>query len=310
MTLTVLTAVIAAAIGVVIAAKRMFISDHDAAVLISIAVTAAVVGTGCALAVGLRVMRQLQDQADAVSRQEADLAIEASRRQLVAWMSHDIRSPLAGIRAMAEAIEDGVVEHPATVSQYNRAISQETVRLNEMLDDLLTLSRMQDRELSLNKERVTLSDIVAQAMPSAAPLARSRQVQLVGDGPELAVDVDARQVTRVVSNLLSNAIRHTREGSTVLVDGGHDGDQVYLAIEDECGGIAEHDLPHVFDVAFRGSAARTPSLDGGGAGLGLAIAHGILAAHGGCIDVRNVGGGCRFTVRFPQPVVARVPAST
>ena len=109
--------------------------------------------------------------------------------------------------------------------------------------------------------------------------------------------VDVREVTRVMSNLLANAIRHTCDGGAVRILGGTTGADAYFAVEDECGGIAADDLPRVFDVAFRGTAARTPGADEG-AGLGLAIARGIVDAHGGTIDVRNIGAGCRFTVRF------------
>lgn len=311
MTLTALTAVLAAVCGVVISAEQMFISGHDVELLASIAATAAVVGSALALAVGLQVASRFQQHAVEAAQQESALAVEASRRELVAWMSHDLRSPLVAIRAMIEAIDDGVVDDPATVYDYHRAIRSESLRLNDMVDDLFTLARMHDGRLSLNKQRVTLADIVAQAIPVAAPLAEARGISLRGDGPEIPIDIDVSQMSRVMGNLLSNAIRHTPEGTSIIIDGGRDGQDVYVAVEDECGGIPSPDLARVFDVAFRGSVARTPSHDGG-AGLGLAIARGIVDAHGGDIDVRNIGTGCRFTVRFPilPETAADQPAPT
>lgn len=298
MTATVLTAVVAATTGVFVAADRMFISSHDAAVLASIVATAAVIGTVCALAVGSRVARLIEQHAREANDRERERTLEASRRELVAWMSHDLRSPLAGIRAMAEALEDGVVTDPPTMAKYHRGIRDEANRLAGMVDDLFELSRMHSGGLVLRRERVTLADIVAQAVPIAAPLAAERQIRLVGDAPDVGVAVDVREVTRVLTNLLSNAIRHTDDGGAVRILGGSSGAHAYFAVEDECGGIPEDDLFRVFEVGFRGTPARTPALDEG-AGLGLAIAQGIVEAHGGRIEVRNVEGGCRFTVRFP-----------
>lgn len=307
MTATVLVAVTAAAAGVIVAADRMFISSHDAAVLVAIVATAAVIGTGCALAVGRRVARIVESHAKAAADLERERALEASRRELVAWMSHDLRSPLAGIRAMAEALEDGVVADPLDVAGYHRGIRHEADRLAGMVDDLFELSRVHSGRLTLRPQRVTLADIVAQAVPTAAPLAAARGIRLVGDAPDVAVRVDVREVTRVMSNLLTNAIRHTRTGGAVRILGGATGPDAYFAVEDECGGIPDDDLPRLFEVAFRGTVARTPGADEG-AGLGLAIARGIVDAHGGSIDVRNLDRGCRFTVRLPADPSAPVPS--
>jgi signal transduction histidine kinase len=124
-----------------------------------------------------------------------------------------------------------------------------------------------------------------------------RSAGLDADGP--LVDVDPYALTRVVGNLLGNAIRHTPHDGTVGVDAGYDDDFVYVSVTDECGGIADDDIDRVFEVAFRGTQARTPLPDGG-AGLGLAIARGIVDAHKGRIGAQNVGPGCRFTIALPR----------
>ena len=309
MTATVLAAVASAVIGILVAANRMFISTHDAGVLAAIVATAAAVGTLCALAVGRRVARIVEQHARAATDRERERVLEVSRRELVAWMSHDLRSPLAGIRAMAEALEDGVVADRPTVAAYHRAIRVESDRLASMVEDLFDLSRVHSGRLVLRRQRVTLADIVAQAVPVAAPLAIARDLRLVGDAPDVAVDVDVREVTRVLVNLLTNAIRHTPDGGAVRILGGTTGMQAYLAVEDECGGIPESDLPRVFDVAFRGTPARTPATDEG-AGLGLAIARGIVDAHGGSVEACNIQGGCRFTVQFSVERPAQAPLRT
>ena len=309
MTATVLAAVASAVIGIFVAADRMFISTHDAGVLAAIVATAAAVGTLCALAVGRRVARVVEQHARGAADRERERVLEASRRELVAWMSHDLRSPLAGIRAMAEALEDGVVADRPTVAAYHRAIRDESDRLASMVEDLFELSRVHSGRLVLRRQRVTLADIVAQAVPAAAPLSIVRGIRLVGDAPDVTVDVDVREVTRVLVNLLANAIRHTPDRGAVRILGGTTGTEAYLAVEDECGGIPDTDLPRVFEVAFRGTPARTPAADEG-AGLGLAIARGIVDAHGGSIDTCNIAGGCRFTVRLPVGHPDRVPLLT
>jgi signal transduction histidine kinase len=298
MTATVLAAVASAVIGIFVAVDRMFISTHDAKVLAAIVATAAAVGTACALAVGRRVARIVEQHGRAAADLARERALEASRRELVAWMSHDLRTPLAGIRAMAEALEDGVVADGPTVAAYYRAIRDESDRLASMVDDLFELSRVHSGRLLLRRERVALADIVAQAVPAAAPLSSARDIRLVGDAPDVTVDVDVREVTRALVNLLMNAVRHTPDGGVVHILGGTAGAKAYVAVEDECGGIPDADLPRVFDVGFRGTPARTPAADEG-AGLGLAIARGIVDAHGGRIDACNIQGGCRFTVCFP-----------
>lgn len=231
---------------------------------------------------------------------DREQALESSRRELVAWVSHDLRTPLAGLRAMAEALEDGVVEDPQTVARYHRQIQTETDRLTGLVDDLFELSRIHAGSLQLSLEQVALADLVSDALASADPVARAKGVRLQGRAPEgLPVRVDAPELGRALRNLLANAIRHTPCDGSVEVVAAAEGDSVYVAVSDSCGGIADADLPRVFDVAFRGTPARTPEPDGG-AGLGLAISRGIVEAHHGAIDVANSGTGCRFVVRLPM----------
>jgi signal transduction histidine kinase len=234
----------------------------------------------------------------AVARDRA-AALEKSRRELVAWVSHDLRTPLAGLRAMAEALEDGVVDDTETVDRYHRGIRTETDRLTGLVDDLFELSRIHAGSLRLSLQQVALADLVSDALASADPVARAKGVRLEGRAPDgLPVRVDVPELGRVLRNLLANAIRHTPSDGTVQVTGAAEGGTAYVAVSDACGGIPAADLPRVFDVAFRGTAARTPEPDGG-AGLGLAISRGIVEAHSGAIDVANVGPGCRFVVRLP-----------
>ncbi|MEU0487212.1 HAMP domain-containing sensor histidine kinase [Streptosporangium sp. NPDC006013] len=234
---------------------------------------------------------------------ERERALESARRELVAWVSHDLRTPLAGMRAMAEALEDGVVADPETVGRYHRQIRLEVDRLSGMVDDLFELSKIHAGALRLSRNRIGLGDLVADALAGVEQLARAKGVRLAGEvDPVIPVQADAAELSRALRNLVVNAIRHTPGDGTVLVRASIEGQIACLSVADCCGGIPADDLPRVFDVAFRGEAARTPSADGAGAGLGLAIARGIVEAHEGAIGVVNSGPGCRFEIRLPISV--------
>jgi len=225
--------------------------------------------------------------------------LEVSRRELVAWVSHDLRTPLAGLRAMAEALEDNVVTDQPTVSKYYAQIRRETDRLTRMIDDLFELARVHAGALRLSCRQVGLSDLIGEALISSEPLARAKGVQLRGSaGSRLPVFVDSAEFGRALANLVVNAIRHTPSDGTVEILGAEDDGMATVSVSDSCGGIPAEHLPRVFDVAFRGETARTPAA-GEGAGLGLSIARGIIEAHSGQIAVRNAGRGCQFVVRLP-----------
>ena len=226
-------------------------------------------------------------------------ALESSRRELVAWVSHDLRTPLAGLRAMAEALEDQVVVDPREVNQYHSQIRREVDRLTVMIDDLFELSRIHAGTLRLTRRPVALEDMVAEVLASAEPVARAQGVRLAGSAVRgMPIYVDAAEFGRALRNLVTNAIRHTPSNGMVEVTGDvHEG-MARFSVADACGGIPPEDLPRVFEVAFRGEAARTPGPQTGG-GLGLSIARGIVEAHAGQIAVRNAGPGCQFMIRLP-----------
>jgi signal transduction histidine kinase len=239
-------------------------------------------------------------------------ALEASRRELVAWVSHDLRTPLAGLRAMAEALEDQVVTDPREVSHYHSQIRRETDRLSAMIDDLFELSKIHAGTLRLSPRLVALEELVAEVVASTEPVARAKGVRLTGSAVRgMPVVIDTAEMGRAVKNLVTNAIRHTAMNGTIEVIGEIQAGMACVSVADECGGIPPEDLPRVFDVAFRGESARTPDPAAtGGAGLGLSIARGIVEAHSGQISVRNTGPGCQFRIKLPlarpaAPAVSR-----
>lgn len=226
-------------------------------------------------------------------------ALEASRRELVAWVSHDLRTPLAGLRAMAEALEDEVVTDPREVSHYHSQIRRESDRLAAMIDDLFELSKIHAGTLRLAPRLVGLEDLVADVIASAEPVARAKGIRLAGSAVRgMPVLIDTAEMGRAVRNLVTNAIRHTPRDGRIEILGEIKSGMACVSVCDECGGIPPGDLPRVFDVAFRGESARTPDPTGG-AGLGLSIARGIVEAHSGQIGVRNIGPGCQFVIKLP-----------
>ena len=293
--------VLATLAAVIAVARGMFVSAHDLHVLFIVLGLAGTV----TIAEGFWLGRQLA--ADAMWAEEMrvrERQMEASRRELVAWVSHDLRTPLAGLRAMAEALEDGVVTDPETVADYHRRIRVETDRMASLVDDLFELSRINAGALRLSLASVSLGDVVSDAVASATPVAVANGVRLVAAEKGWPTVIGSEpELSRVVANLLRNAIRHTPSDGTVTVTGGRDPEGGWLAVTDGCGGIPEADLPRVFDVAFRGHSARTPEVEsdgrGAGGGLGLAIVRGLVEAHRGEVGVTNVDGGCRFVVHLP-----------
>jgi signal transduction histidine kinase len=290
--------VVAVALGSLAAARAMFVSSHDLSALVVVVVGAGTAGVLGALALATELDRARRQLLEAAERERT---LESSRRELVAWVSHDLRTPIAGIRAMVEALDDGVVDEPDEVRRYHLQLMTEADRLARLVDDLFELSRIEAGALAVSVERVPLGELVSDVVASAALMAGAKGVRvdarLEGRPPDVAGS--APELTRVVRNLLDNAVRHTPPGGTVEVAVGGDDGHVEVSVLDGCGGIPAHDLDRVFDLAYRGDAARTPSATGG-AGLGLAIARGLVDVLDGDIAVRNEPGGCRFTVRLPR----------
>jgi signal transduction histidine kinase len=328
-----IASVVASMIGV---ANEMYLSEHDLTVAIAVATISGVVSLVLVAVLGWLVARNSRSLSAAARRigagerietagrhsnseltaladelvatsaklaesREREQRIEASRRELVAWISHDLRTPLAGIRALAEALEDGMAPEP---ERYHRRIRMQVEQLSAMVDDLFELSKIDSDTLRLSLKEVSLYDVVSDTVADLRPVSRGREILVEAPlAQNLVVMADPRELSRAVGNLLMNAIQHTPEGSPITVAVDLVGDHAMVSVIDSGGGIDEADLDRVFEPAWRGSAARTPSLDDGrssGAGLGLAIVKGIISAHRGEVAVRNVPGGCRFDLLLPR----------
>jgi signal transduction histidine kinase len=253
---------------------------------------------------------ELADVAGAANRMIARLGAEEAardradraRRQLVASVSHDLRTPLASLRLLVESVEDGIVTG-ADRDRYLRQMSSHVNTLSALVDDLFELSRLEAGDVSWSLHRVEVGELVSDTVESLRVHANARGVRVTSDVPPGGVDAEANpeQVQRVLANLILNAIRHTPADGSVTVRASLGERGVEVEVADTGSGIAPEAQAHIFEPFFRGDDART----GDGAGLGLAIAHAIVAAHGGDIwlEPRERGTCIRFNLR-PAPAGA------
>jgi signal transduction histidine kinase len=327
----VLTGTVASVAAVIGNVHAMFISTNELVAVVSVSVVAGIVASVSALVVSRRLARdnnalraaitaigqgqvpecdrrlsteldQLHAELAATAARlaesrERERALERSRRELIAWISHDLRTPLAGLRAMAEALEDGMAEQP---DLYYKQIRAQVDQLSGMVDDLFDLSRIQAGAFAIDTEPVRLDDLLSECIAGLTPLARAVGVGLESKAEGTAtVNGSPTELGRAVTNLVANAIQHTPTNGIVRVSMHTDDGRTCITVRDQCGGIPPDAVCRVFEVGYRQEAARTPRLDRrGGAGLGLAIVRGIITAHAGTVDVRNVAGGCEFTIRL------------
>ena len=300
----------------------MFDSSHDSGILV-VAVAAATAAAGGGVLVQRRIVRRLDGLSTASAAiAQGDLTARApetgrdeiarvgrnfnvmagqvetlfdARRQLVAWASHDLRTPLASLQAMIEAVEDGV----APPEKYLPAMRERVTALGGLVDDLFELARIDAGALTVELREASIRGLVETSVRGIEAEAKARKITVE---TRVETDVPVRcapeSVERVLLNLLTNALRHTPSDGAVAVtvDREENGGGVRVAVEDTGQGIAEADLPLVFDRFWRADRARS----GSGAGLGLAIARGLVEAHGGRIWAEHrAGGGARFVFTLP-----------
>ena len=316
-----LVAVVLPLAAVLLSGAAMFDSDHDLTIL-ALAAGSATAALVAALLVGRSIssgLSRLARVSTALSR--GDLTARAgeqgpaelralagtfdemaaslerlfdARRELVAWASHDLRTPLANMQAMLEAVEDGL----ADPEEYLPALRDQVRALSSLTDDLFELARIDSGALTLELREAELSGLVRSCLRGVEAEARARHVTLEAQvGESVTARCAPDKVERVLHNLLANALRHTpTDGSVaVLVE---DGDEaVRVTVEDSGEGLSQESLRRMFERFWRGDPARSAR----GSGLGLAIARGLVEAHGGRIWAENrPGGGARVSFTLPS----------
>ncbi|NHA66528.1 sensor histidine kinase [Phycicoccus flavus] len=292
------------AAGVAVATRSMLIAEDDYRTLLFVLLAGAPMAVVVGLLLARRVWRLEHEAASSRAARARDREIETSRRETIRWLSHDLRTPLAGIRVLAESLEDGAVAEPARA---HSSIVREVDRMDGMVDDIAELSRLQG-PAEMPREPVELDDLVSDAVSGVSPLADAAGVRLVaGDLAGATVLGEARALSRAVSNVLRNAVQHTPSGGSVTVGTRRDGDVVRVEVADGCGGLDEESLRHVFDAGWRGDTSRHER----GMGLGLTITREVSRAHGGDATLANLpdGEGCVVTLAVPDAAAGRPSAS-
>jgi len=240
---------------------------------------------------------QMAEQLQAADQKQREL--DTMRRDLIAWVSHDLQTPLASMRAILEAVSDGVVEDPGTVKRYLNTAQRDVQNLSALINDLFQMAQLDAGGFPLNRAQSSLGDLVSDTLESFTELAKQQNIALEGNvDPDVdPVHMDTQAIGRVLNNLIGNALRHTVKGRiSVWVRRSNQG--VEVTVSDTGEGIREKDIQHIFERFYRGEKSRNRGT--GGAGLGLAIARGIVRSHGGDIKVESeIGKGTQFTFHIP-----------
>lgn len=246
-----------------------------------------------------RAFNEMARQLAAAAQKQSEL--DRLRRDLIAWAGHDLRTPLASVRAIVEALADGVIDDRDERQRYLRSAKRDVAALSDLVDDLFELAQIDAGGLRLERSASSLTDLISDTLESFAALAEQQGVTLRGSA-EAGVDpvnMDSSKVGRALANLLSNALRYTPAGGLVEVRLWAEGGEARVEVRDTGSGIPAEDLPHIFDRFFRGEKSRSRA--SGGSGLGLAIAKGIVEAHGGRITVESAAGaGTRVMLAVPK----------
>ena len=322
-------------LNVLVTARLMFLSRHDlllaTVLLVFAAIIAAALGyllSGSVVAAIARLNRAAREVADgdldvevpvegsdevaalAASFNEmtrrlreaerSRLEVETARRDLLAAVGHDLRTPLASVRVIVEALSDGVVDDPETVARYLRTAQGHLNALSHLVDDLFTLAQLDSGGVELERQPNSMTDLISDTLQSFSVRAEQQEVTLRGE-PGAAADIavfDARSIERALANLVENALRYTPPGGEVVLRSAGVPDGLSVRVSDTGPGIADADLPRVFERFYRGEASRSRAT--GGSGLGLAIVKGVVEAHGGSVDVETAPGrGTTFSFVLP-----------
>lgn len=325
-------------VNVLLLANLMFVSEHDLALSLVLMLFAAVIAMTFGVFVAASVtdsLQQLAQTAEEMARgnlgarapvrgrdevaqaatafnemarqleqaAERRQQVETLRRDLIAWTSHDLRTPLTSIRAMVEALDDGVVEDEVMARRYYQVIRSDVMALNRLIDDLFELAQLETGGIQMVLAPHSLSDLVSDTLESFRVLAEQKGVRLEGkvSAGRDAIFVDAGKISRALNNIVANAIGYTPAGGAVMILAEAAGNDVRIIVEDDGPGFAEEDLPRVFEQFYRGEEARSRAT--GGAGLGLAIGRAIVEAHGGQMWASNrAGGGAAVGFLLPTNV--------
>lgn len=244
---------------------------------------------------GFNLMRTHLKQS--ISKQQHD---EKVRKELLASISHDLRTPLASIKGYVEGLEDGIVQNEEMRSRYVQVIKRKSNQLDRLIDDLFEFSKIELDQLSVDLQRVDSQEFFDDVLQHAQLDMNLQNTRLLLSSPipSVWIKVDAIRMEQVITNLVDNAIQYGANEINVMINKDDTATQLIVRVQDNGSGIASEDLPHVFDQFYRGEKSR--SRRHGGTGLGLSITKYIIIAHGGEIQVESEEGqGSSFTFVIP-----------
>lgn len=323
-------------VNIYVTSRLMFLSEHDFLLLSLLLIFAGILSVSFGYLLAARMTHSLsllRQSAQAIARGDystrvqltetdelADVAsafntmanelekafarqreLEEARRNLIAAISHDLRTPLTSIRAMVEALADGVVADPPTIDRYYDSIQAQIENLSGLINDLFELSQLETGQLQLKMEPVNVNDLLSDVIQTMQVQASAKDISLRARFSEDApfIQAELAKIQRVLFNLVQNAIRHTPASGSISLATRVVPQGVEIEVADSGEGIQAEDLPHIFDRFFRGEKSR--SRETGGAGLGLAIVKGIVEAHHGQVSVESqLGQGTCFKVFLPH----------
>lgn len=226
--------------------------------------------------------------------------LEEMRSEFVANVSHELRTPLTSVRGFAETLLDGALENPETARNFLEIINKETERLTKLLDELLNLSRYEDRKNVIHLEKIDMADLIKKTVSIITPRALEKNLTITTDLPAdlPAVQGEPDMLRQVLINLIDNAVNYTMPGGTISVAAGLDQGELKVDVRDNGSGIPPEHLARLFERFYRVDKARSREL--GGTGLGLSIVKHIVEAHNGRVQVESkVGKGSTFSFLLP-----------
>jgi signal transduction histidine kinase len=237
-------------------------------------------------------------QLEEASEQRKEL--EKLRRELIAWIGHDLQTPLTSISAIIEALADGMVPDEETRQRYYETARKNISSLSHLIDDMFQLAQIDAGGLTLNYQSVSFADLISDCLESFTEIAKRKSVDLHGSvSPVIGeVEIDAKRINRVLNNLVDNALHHTQDNGRVEVLASQIAEGIRVVVDDNGSGIPAEELPFIFDKFYRGDQSRRENSQR--SGLGLAIAKGIIDAHGGEISVSSKPGQTRFIFTIPH----------
>ncbi len=226
--------------------------------------------------------------------------LETMRRDFVANVSHELKTPLTSIKGFVETLLEGAMEDKENSVNFLKIINNHADRLNTLINDLFDLSHIESKEVALNKERFILADFVNEVILGFRSQAKKKEVELSSDlDPGLEISADKSKIEQVLTNLINNAIKYNKEKGFVRIYSEALADKIKIVVEDSGSGIPSKDIPRIFERFYRVDKARSREL--GGTGLGLSIVKHIIELHSGSVGVQSTEGlGSKFWFTIPQ----------